>query len=83
MRRSSERECDAELRALEQQARSRSVGIWGGRDEDDDWAFPRSIAPLNSHPGEIRLGRFRNFDRADVREDVLREVVRHVVGQRR
>jgi hypothetical protein len=45
--------------------------------------IPSSIAALNSHPGEIRLGRFRNFDRADVRENVLCEVVRHVVGQRR
>jgi endonuclease YncB( thermonuclease family) len=25
-----------ELRALEQQARSTRVGIWGGRDENDD-----------------------------------------------
>ena len=26
----------AELRALEQQARSARVGIWGGRDDDED-----------------------------------------------
>ena len=26
----------SELRALEQQARSARVGIWGGRDDDDD-----------------------------------------------
>src|SRR5262249_54296494 len=44
--------------------------------------FP-SLAPLNPHAGETRLSRFRNLDRADVREDVLGEVVGHVVGQRR
>lgn len=33
----------AELRALEQQARSSRVGIWGGRDEEDDQAYPYQL----------------------------------------
>jgi len=33
----------AELRALEQQARSGRVGIWGGRDEEDDQAYPYQL----------------------------------------
>jgi penicillin-binding protein 1A len=33
----------AELRALEQQARSARVGIWGGRDEGDDQAYPYQL----------------------------------------
>ena len=72
-----------ELRTLEQQARSTRVGIWGGRDEHGDQAYSPSLAALNLHPREIRLGRFSNFDRADVGEDVLCEVIGHVVGQRR
>jgi endonuclease YncB( thermonuclease family) len=32
----SERNATPELRPLEQQARSTRVGIWGGRDENDD-----------------------------------------------
>jgi endonuclease YncB( thermonuclease family) len=30
-------------RALEQQARSSRVGIWGGRDEEDDQAYPYQL----------------------------------------
>jgi penicillin-binding protein 1A len=33
----------AELRALEQQARSSRIGIWGGRDEEDDQAYPYQL----------------------------------------
>jgi penicillin-binding protein 1A len=33
----------ADLRALEQQARSSRVGIWGGRDEEDDQAYPYQL----------------------------------------
>jgi penicillin-binding protein 1A len=33
----------AELRALEQQARSARLGIWSGRDEDDDQAYPYQL----------------------------------------
>jgi endonuclease YncB( thermonuclease family) len=33
----------ADLRALEQQARSSRVGIWGGRNEKDDQAFPYQL----------------------------------------
>jgi hypothetical protein len=40
-----------------------------------------SVAALNAHPAIIRLGRFGNFDRADVGEDVCSDVARHVVRQ--
>jgi penicillin-binding protein 1A len=33
----------ADLRALEQQARSTRLGIWRGRDEDDDQAYPYQL----------------------------------------
>src|SRR5262249_27487309 len=37
------------------------------------------IAPPNAHASVIRLGRFRNFDRADVRKDIRYDVLRHVM----
>jgi hypothetical protein len=41
-----------------------------------------SVAALNAHTAIIRFGRFCNFHRADVREDIDSEVGRHVMRQR-